>query len=119
MIEFRFLLFQEVFESRVFFNPHLFYLFGLHPDVIDFPFMLSCELMVCPYLAQLEESMFFDKPSIFLELSLAILKSHEFMFGLYLSVLLQFLFYFLNFLGEFPCLVHFGAHQYVILPGSK
>lgn len=50
--------------------------------------MFLDELMIGPDLTDLKQTMFFYEPSIIFDLSLAIFKSHQFMFGLYPLILL-------------------------------
>lgn len=77
--------------------------------------MFFDELMIGSNFIDLEQSMFLYDPSIILNLSLSILKRHEFMLSLDAFILLQLLLNILNLLGKLAGLVEFGSRKDISL----
>ena len=67
LIKLIFLFLHKTLEVVIFLHPRLFDLLSFHPHIIHLPLMLLGEFMVVSCFVYLEQSVFFDDPSVFLE----------------------------------------------------
>jgi hypothetical protein len=88
LIEFTLLFFQKSIQIVIFLYPCHLHLFGLHPNIIDFPLLLFLELVICPHLVYLEGALLLNQPPVLFQLILSVLQSHQLMLRLYLTILL-------------------------------
>ena len=88
LIKLIFLFLHKTLEVVIFLHPRLFDLFSFHPHIIHLPLMLLGELMVVSCFVYLEQSVFFDDPSVFFELPPSVLQCHHLVLGLDFLVLL-------------------------------